>query len=409
MPWKGYLRVVSSQQRVGKDPVISESATPRTVRELGEFALIERINRRRVQAPGVLLGPGDDAALVAAPDGRFVVTTDMLVQDRHFRLDWSSPADIGRKAIAQNAADVVAMGAAPSAFVVALGLPSDTPLEVVDGLADGMWAEAARAGASIAGGDLVRSREIVISVTAFGDLNGRAPVPRAGARVGDTVAVAGRLGWSAAGLAALTAGVDSAEFAEVLAAHRVPQPPYTAVLDVLSTKDTAAQPHNDVAPHPRDDAASHSHDDVAAHPHNDAAPPPRDDAAAHPPNNTANPATPCPNSLTDVSDGLLADLGHIAESSGVSIDLDSAALRDPALERIAGALDADAAQWILTGGEDHAFAGTWPAGRPLPPGWVPIGRVCAGHGVTVDGVPRSGSAGWESFGGADSASPGEPR
>ncbi|WP_052280986.1 thiamine-phosphate kinase [Nocardia vulneris] len=379
------------------------------MRELGEFALIERINRRRVQAPGVLLGPGDDAALVAAPDGRFVVTTDMLVQDRHFRLDWSSPADIGRKAIAQNAADVVAMGAAPSAFVVALGLPSDTPLEVVDGLADGMWAEAARAGASIAGGDLVRSREIVISVTAFGDLNGRAPVPRAGARVGDTVAVAGRLGWSAAGLAALTAGVDSAEFAEVLAAHRVPQPPYTAVLDVLSTKDTAAQPHNDVAPHPRDDAASHSHDDVAAHPHNDAAPPPRDDAAAHPPNNTANPATPCPNSLTDVSDGLLADLGHIAESSGVSIDLDSAALRDPALERIAGALDADAAQWILTGGEDHAFAGTWPAGRPLPPGWVPIGRVCAGHGVTVDGVPRSGSAGWESFGGADSASPGEPR
>ncbi|WP_338764739.1 thiamine-phosphate kinase [Nocardia vulneris] len=379
------------------------------MRELGEFALIERINRRRVQAPGVLLGPGDDAALVAAPDGRFVVTTDMLVQDRHFRLDWSSPADIGRKAIAQNAADVVAMGAAPSAFVVALGLPSDTPLEVVDGLADGMWAEAARAGASIAGGDLVRSREIVISVTAFGDLNGRAPVPRSGARVGDTVAVAGRLGWSAAGLAALTAGVDSAEFAEVLAAHRVPQPPYTAVLDLLPAKDTAAHPPNDVAPHPRDDAASHSHDDVAAHPHNDAAAPPRDDAAAHPPNNTANPATPCPNSLTDVSDGLLADLGHIAESSGVSIDLDSAALRDPALERIAGALDADAAQWILTGGEDHAFAGTWPAGRPLPPGWVPIGRVCAGHGVTVDGVPRSGSAGWESFGGADSASPGEPR
>lgn len=377
LPWKGYRRVVSSQQRVGKDPVISESATPRTVRELGEFALIERINRRRVQAPGVLLGPGDDAALVAAPDGRFVVTTDMLVQDRHFRLDWSSPADIGRKAIAQNAADVVAMGAAPSAFVVALGLPSDTPLEVVDGLADGMWAEAGRAGASIAGGDLVRSREIVISVTAFGDLNGRAPVPRSGARVGDTVAVAGRLGWSAAGLAALTAGARSDRFAEVLAAHRVPQPPYAAVLDVLPAGYPAAQPH--------------------------------DDPAAHPHDNAANSATPGPNSLTDVSDGLLADLGHIATASAVAIDLDSAALRDPALERIAAALDADAAQWILTGGEDHAFAGTWPAGRPLPPGWVPIGRVCAGHGVTVDGVPRSGSAGWESFGGADSASPGEPR
>ncbi|MGX1773154.1 thiamine-phosphate kinase [Nocardia brasiliensis] len=379
------------------------------MRELGEFALIERINRRRVQAPGVLLGPGDDAALVAAPDGRFVVTTDMLVQDRHFRLDWSSPADIGRKAIAQNAADVVAMGAAPSAFVVALGLPADTPLEVVDGLADGMWAEAGRAGASIAGGDLVRSREIVISVTAFGDLSGRAPVPRSGARVGDTVAVAGRLGWSAAGLAVLTAGARSDRFAEVLAAHRVPQPPYAAVLDVLPAEYAAAQPHDGPVAQPHDGPVAQPHDDPAAQPHDDPAAQPHDNPAAHPHDNAANSATPRPNSLTDVSDGLLADLGHIATASAVAIDLDSAALRDPALEQIAAALDADAAQWILTGGEDHAFAGTWPAGRPLPPGWVPIGRVCAGHGVTVDGVPRSGSAGWESFGGADSASPGEPR
>ncbi|PXX64131.1 thiamine-phosphate kinase [Nocardia tenerifensis] len=314
--------------------------------------MIERINRGRVQASGVLLGPGDDAALVAAPDGRFVVTTDMLVQDRHFRLDWSSPEDIGRKAIAQNAADVVAMGAWPSAFVVALGCPADTALEFVDGLSDGMWAEAARAGASIAGGDLVRSRELVISVTAFGDLRGGAAITRAGARVGDTVAVAGRLGWSAAGLAILTAGSRPDDVAEALAAHRVPQPPYAAVLDTVTTGVTA---------------------------------------------------------LTDVSDGLLADLGHIAESSGVAIDLDSAALRDPALERLAARMDADAAQWILTGGEDHAFAGTWSPETDLPAGWTPIGRVCAGHGVTVDGATRPGDAGWESFGGVDSAVPGRSR
>ncbi|QBS40489.1 thiamine-phosphate kinase [Nocardia sp. CS682] len=322
------------------------------MRELGEFALIERINSGRVQAPGVLLGPGDDAAMVAAPDGRFVVTTDMLVQDRHFRLDWSSPVDIGRKAIAQNAADVVAMGAWPSAFVVALGCPADTALDVIDGLTEGMWAEAARAGASIAGGDLVRSRDLVISVTAFGDLRGRSAVTRAGARVGDTVAVAGRLGWSAAGLAILTAGAEADDFAEALAAHRVPQPPYAAVLETLS-------------------------DNL--------------------------------NSLTDVSDGLLADLGHIATASGVAIDLDSSALHDPELENLAARLDADAAQWILSGGEDHAFVGTWSAGARLPAGWVPIGRVSAGHGVTVDGVPPSGSAGWESFSGADSASGSEPR
>ncbi|MGQ4614640.1 thiamine-phosphate kinase [Nocardia sp. R7R-8] len=343
---------------------MSASRAPRTVRELGEFALIERINAGRVQAPGVLLGPGDDAALVAAPDGRFVVTTDMLVQGRHFRLDWSSPEDVGRKAIAQNAADVVAMGATPTAFVVALGCPADTPLEVIDGLADGMWAEAARAGASIAGGDLVRSRELVVSVTAFGDPGRGAPVTRAGARVGDVVAVAGRLGWSAAGLAAFTAGTTGPEFAEALAAHRVPQPPYALVLDALG---------------PERRESSIGARELGLH------------------------------ALTDVSDGLLADLGHIASASGVAIDLDSAALRDPALEPIAARLDADAAQWILTGGEDHAFAGTWAPGTALPPGWVAIGRVAAGRGLTVDGVAQTGEGGWESFRGADSSADGRPR
>ncbi|GAA5084272.1 thiamine-phosphate kinase [Nocardia iowensis] len=356
------------------------------MRELGEFALIDRINSGRLQTPGVLLGPGDDAALVAAPDGRFVVTTDMLVQDRHFRLDWSSPQDIGRKAIAQNAADVVAMGAVPSAFVVALGCPADTPLNVIDGLADGMWTEAARAGASIAGGDLVRSRDIVISVTAFGDLRGRAAITRAGARVGDTVAVAGRLGWSAAGLAILTADAESDDFAEALAAHRVPQPPYAAVLNALSGTAVAETPDSTVAD--ADGNTTHQRPSSTG---------------------ASDPGDIGLNALTDVSDGLLADLGHIATSSEVAIDLDSAALRDKALDRIAARMDADATQWILTGGEDHAFVGTWSAGYPLPAGWVPIGRVSAGHGVTVDGAARPGSAGWESFGGVDSAVAGEPR
>ncbi|MGQ4596770.1 thiamine-phosphate kinase [Nocardia sp. R6R-6] len=353
------------------------------MRELGEFALIDRINAGRVQAPGVLLGPGDDAALVAAADGRFVVTTDMLVQDRHFRLDWSSPQDIGRKAIAQNAADVVAMGATPTAFVVALGCPADTPLEVVDGLADGLWAEAARAGASIAGGDLVRSRDLVISVTAFGDLGGGAPITRSGARVGDIVAVAGRLGWSAAGLDAFTAGVSGADVAEALAAHRVPQPPYAAVLDALR-RTSFGQPDSSMPDHISAQTGSAEAGYRATR-----------DITLH--------------ALTDISDGLLADLGHIAAASGVAIDLSSAALRDPALERVAAALDADAAQWILTGGEDHAFAGTWAQGGPLPAGWVAIGRVVTGAGLTVDGVPQAGDGGWESFRGAASATGDRPR
>lgn len=393
------------------------------MRELGEFALIERINAGRVQAPGVLLGPGDDAALVAAPDGRFVVTTDMLVQDRHFRLDWSSPEDVGRKAIAQNAADVVAMGATPTAFVVALGCPADTPLAVIDGLADGMWAEAARAGASIAGGDLVRSRELVVSVTAFGDPGRGVPVTRAGARVGDVVAVAGRLGWSAAGLAAFTAGATGPEVAEALAAHRVPQPPYALVLDALgrgrragpestttqgiSIRTKAASSDHTTA---RPDSAALS---PSAEPDAESSGPVPLDREAHADSTSAGAETGASDiglhALTDVSDGLLADLGHIASSSGVAIDLDSAALRDPALEPIAALLEADAAQWILTGGEDHAFAGAWAPGRPLPPGWVAIGRVVAGRGLTVDGVAQTGDGGWESFRGADSSSGDRPR
>ncbi|WP_442945550.1 thiamine-phosphate kinase [Nocardia sp. SSK8] len=332
---------------------MSEDSRARTVREVGEFAVIDRITAGRQQGAQVLLGPGDDAAVVAAPDGRFVVSTDMLVEGRHFRLDWSTPTDIGRKAIAQNAADVVAMGARPSAFVVALGCPGDTPVTVLEEITDGMWAEAERAGGAIVGGDLVHSEQLVISVTAFGDLGGQAAITRAGAAVGDIVAVAGELGWSGAGLAVLSAGAADPAFTRALAAHRVPQPPYAAVLDVFGSVR--------------------------------------------------------PTALTDVSDGLLADLGHLARASGVAIDITGTALADPDLDAVARLLDADAAQWILAGGEDHAFAGTWPAGTALPPGWRPIGTVGAGSGVTVDGAAPTGGTGWESFHGSGAAPVGEKR
>ncbi|MFI5779201.1 thiamine-phosphate kinase [Nocardia sp. NPDC051570] len=313
------------------------------MRELGEFGLIARMNAGRGQAPNVVLGPGDDAAVIAAPAGRYVVSADMLMQDRHFRLDWSSPHEIGAKAIAQNAADIVAMGSAPSAFLVSLGCPAETTVDFIDGLVDGLWAEAGRAGGSIAGGDVVSAPLLVISVTAFGDPADRPPVLRSGARPGDLVAIAGRLGWSAAGLALLSAGIDPGRFPEIVAAHRVPRPPYESVLGL-----------------PRGAAVT---------------------------------------AMTDVSDGLLADIGHIAESSGVAIDLDADAVRDPALDRAAKLMDADPLTWVLTGGEDHAFAATFAAGQHLPDGWTPIGRVEAGDGVTVNRRAWSGPVGWESFAG----------
>ncbi|MGA9310972.1 MAG: thiamine-phosphate kinase [Pseudonocardiaceae bacterium] len=310
---------------------------PRAVADLGEFGLIARITAGRELSPGTLLGPGDDAAVLAAADGRVVVTTDVLVEGVHFRLDWSTPHQVGRKAVAANLADVAAMGAVPTALVVGLAVPGRTPISTVDGLAAGMWAEAGEAGAGVVGGDVVSSEQLVVSVTALGDLQGREPVTRSGARPGDVLGLCGRVGWSAAGLAVLRGGPRS-PFARsplagsplaVVAAHRVPEPPYGAGPQAASAGATA---------------------------------------------------------MIDISDGLLADAGHVAEASGVGIDIDSAALPVASLlVEVASALDADARHWVLTGGEDHALLASFPAGVALPVGWTEVGVVREGRGVTVDG------------------------
>jgi len=310
-----------------------------TLRQLGEFAVIDRLVRGRRQPTAVVLGPGDDAAVVSAGDGRAVVSTDMLVQERHFRLDWSTPHDVGRKAIAQNAADIEAMGARPTAFVVGFGGPGDTPAVEVDALVDGMWDEAQRIGAGIAGGDLVSCPQWVVSVTVLGDLDGRAPVLRSGAKVGSVIAVAGELGHSAAGLALWHKGIQG--FDELRRRHLVPAPPYgQGVVAAIG----GAQ------------------------------------------------------AMIDVSDGLLADLRHVAERSGVAMDLSTAALatdRD-ALAAAAAAVGTDPWPWVLGGGEDHALAACF-AG-PAPAGWRIIGRVLDGPaGVLVNGHEWSGYAGWQSF------------
>lgn len=300
--------------------------------------MIDRITAGREPGPAVLVGPGDDAAVVAMPDARVVVTTDMLVQGRHFRTDWSTPQQIGGKAIAQNGADIAAMGARPQGYVVALGCPPDTPLAMLDALNEGMRQEAVRSGAEIVGGDLVQSPEIVVSVTALGDLEGRVPVLRSGARIGDVVAVAGTLGRSAAGMAALEAGMSG--FEDLVALHCWPQPPYPAGVAAAVAGATA---------------------------------------------------------MCDVSDGLLADLGHIADASGVGIDLARARIGDPRVLAAGAALGLDPSAWLLSGGEDHALVATFPPDTVLPEGWRAIGRVDDGAGVRVDGAQWSGAAGWQSW------------
>ncbi|WP_123023850.1 thiamine-phosphate kinase [Mycolicibacterium stellerae] len=306
---------------------------------LGEFAVIDMLVAERDQPAVVAVGPGDDAAVVVAGDGKTVVSTDMLVEGRHFRLDWSSPHDVGRKAIAQNAADIEAMGAAATAFVVAFGAPAETSAAETLELANGMWQEARRFGAGIVGGDLVSAPQWVISVTVLGDLAGRAPVLRSGARVGDTLAVAGSLGRSAAGYHLWHNDIGG--FPALRAAHLVPEPPY-------------------------------GQGRVAA------------DGGA--------------TAMTDVSDGLLADLGHIADASGVGINVSTAALADDhgALAEAAAVADVDAWAWVLGGGEDHALVATF-SGAP-PRGWRVIGTVIDGAPrVLVDGDEWHGSTGWQSF------------
>lgn len=312
-----------------------------TLAGTGEFAVIDRLVRGRSQPASVTVGPGDDAAVVAAPDGRTVLCTDMLVQDRHFRLDWATPSEVGRKAIAQNAADIEAMGARATAYVVGFAAPADTATADAVGLADGMWQEAERTGAGVVGGDMVRAPLWVISVAAIGDLEGRDPVLRSGAEPGHTVAVCGELGRSAAGHALWDNRIDG--FSELRRRHLVPEPPYGQGRVAASWGA---------------------------------------------------------GSMIDVSDGLLADLAHVAAASGVRIELAIDALAEDvdAVAAAARAAGGDPRQWVLGGGEDHALVATFP--DAVPPGWRPIGAVLPQDGaprVTVDGDTWGGAAGWQSY------------
>ncbi|MFD0774267.1 thiamine-monophosphate kinase, partial [Streptomonospora algeriensis] len=141
-----------------------------TIGELGEFGLIERVTARFPGTGDVILGPGDDAAIVTASDRRVVATTDLLVETRHFRREWSSAEDVGRKAAAQNLADIAAMGARPTALLIGFAAPADLPVSWAEELAEGVRAECSSAGAAVVGGDTVSADEIMLAITALGDL-----------------------------------------------------------------------------------------------------------------------------------------------------------------------------------------------------------------------------------------------
>lgn len=273
---------------------------------------------------------GDDAAVLP---GRQVLCCDALAEGVHFRFDWSSPADVGWKAVAQNVADVLAMGAFPAKAVWSVGLGRDWDESVFAGLAKGAKAACKAYGCEIVGGDTVRTLDTgFVSLSLLGNLQTPKPWKRSGAKPGDLILLAGEPGFSAAGLAALSKGMASEpHLRRAVALHRRPKPPVEAVRNLFKAPVRAA---------------------------------------------------------IDLSDGLSSEIVHLSRASGVCMVLDQRNLPvSTALRKAARSLGIDdALEWVLHGGEDHCFLATAPKSirNALPDGIRIVGRVEAGAGAWLE-------------------------
>lgn len=269
--------------------------------------------------PRLSVGIGDDAAVVAT-NPQSIITSDMAVEDVHFKLEWSSAFDIGRKITAANVADILSMGGKCDYLTASVALTGDETLQWIENLARGMKHEADLAGALVVGGDIARGPKIVISMTAVG--HSQSPILRNGARVGDGLYLSSLTGWSAAGLELLTSEISiNNEIAEkALSEFSAP------TLDYATDFSQAT-------------------------------------------------------AMADVSDSILIQAEQIASSSGVQLVLDqsliAAAPEFNELSELASELKVDVMQWILAGGEDHVLLAT---GKNLP--GVLIGSVAIGSGIS---------------------------
>ena len=251
--------------------------------------------------PNLIVGIGDDGAVIKASPKNLVAATDMAVEGVHFKREWSSLHDIGAKLTAANLADIYAMGGTPKYLLVSAGLTKDFGIPEIEELANGIKSEADLVGVSIVGGDLSSAEKLVISITALGEV--KKPITRSGAKVGDVVIISGLSGKSAAGLHQLQNGISDSPY---IRAYRKPDVNYKLAANFQNV-----------------------------------------------------------NSMCDVSDGLLSELNHIASASKVGIEIDIELVKAisgfDALAKIAGS---DIWQWALTGGEDHVFVATTSAQIP---------------------------------------------
>jgi thiamine-monophosphate kinase len=335
-----------------------------TIESIGENASLKRTISRLNKGEHELVGPGDDAAVIAAPNGSFVVTTDTLVQDHDFKLEWSSGYDLGYKAVASNIADVAAMGAQPTVLVVAMVVPKTTLVSWLEAFADGLRdaCQTLAPGCAVVGGDLASGSQVVISVTAHGDLQGRQPILRSGAQPGDVLAVAGTLGRAACGLDLLASGNADLVSAwdDWVNVQRRPQPPIAAGIAAGTVGAT---------------------------------------------------------SMLDISDGLAKDASRIAVASGVHLVIEPMQLQgfEAILEGAAQALAASPQgkmtateyehKWVIGGGEDHGLLATFSPEATLPRGFKKIGRVVALGAdqeptVYLSDKPIDAGLGWDSVTGS---------
>lgn len=370
----GYRSTVTetSAQPDGHQPSTAQplSAPGETVAGLGERETLRRIVRRLPRARAELLGPGDDAAVVAATDGRTVLTTDMMVQGPDFRLAWSTPYELGWKAAVSNLADVAAMGAVPTALLVALAAPQETPVAVLEQFADGMRDACAELAPScgVVGGDLSTAGALTIAVTAIGDLQQREPVLRSGASVGDDLAVAGSLGLAGAGV-------------------------WLLYRDGSTDSDAEGGREPDAR---RARAVRHEHPRLVG-----------EQVAPRSPIGLGVAASDAgATAMLDVSDGLVLDASRIADASDVTIELHKEAIEEAAalLVKIDPVVGRRARDFVLAGGEDHALLATFPAGR-APQGFRVIGTVRerGAHPVTLGGTAYERPGGWDPYADWDGA------
>lgn len=311
-----------------------------TVAQLGESGVLARVLQHYRDGATVILGPGDDSAVLRF-QGDAVVTTDTMIEGNDFRLDWHEPEELGWKLAATNLSDVAAMGATPTALTVALACPGDTPVSMLEGIAKGLQhaCDVLAPGCSVAGGDLAKAEQIVCAITALGDLEGRAAVTRSGAQIGDVVAYAGELGMSRVGLRALFDEGRTARntVREAVRAHLSPSTPVPLAIRASEVGATA---------------------------------------------------------MMDVSDGLLLDSARLGKASHVTLNFSTTAL-----SQSFGIQDGVevSVEDLLIGGEDHGFLTTFPSADVVPSGFHVIGRVeSRSEDVLIDGGPTS-VTGWDPF------------